>query len=398
MNCTTYIFGNLSSGYSQYPDDSSTNLFKSTADKCTAPTQLIIHRDESLMYYIYIRKINEYLYVGLAIVINGYYYTDIHKLFSVFETEIENLAKEGIIINFTTDGKLTSDLTDFRDEEEESISIVTHLQEKASSLNSIEQLPATDYSISTDAQKIYKETDNSNDIADASYRFGYTIILKENDYDTLRFKSYSSTLKRLNKEKNNLIQENSNLKEANDKIKKEKKQFRNVILLFIVVILCIIGISFLNINLNSTRDELSSANNTITEQDGIINEYKSKLSSLNDTLNHTKAELYSEICLKDKAEETLNKISSAYPFIVTQSEVSKYSIKLNYYCPKEKEITITLKAINIGESETIINSHTLTYFKGTGTKTLYFQRQLNPSQYYYILIIYNDQVIAGKYW
>lgn len=398
MNCTTYIFGELSSGYTQYPDDSASNIFKSAAAKCTAPTQLIIHRDESLMYYIYIRKINYSSYIGLAVVVNGYYFTDIHNLFSLFETEIECLVNAGIIINFTSDGELTSSLTDFRCEEEESTSVVTQIQEKASALKCIMHLPPTDYSISTNTQKTYRESDKSTEIAEASCKLGFTIILKEDDYDTLRFRSYSSTLKRLNQENNDLLLQNKDLKEANDKITKEKKQFKNVILLCIVVLLCVIGISLLNSNLNQTRDKLNSANDTIAQQNEVITDYKSRVSSLKDSLESKEKALSKETRLKIKAEETLTKISTTYPFIVTQSEVNSERIKLDYYCPTEKQVTVTLKAINLGSSETITNSHTFTCTKGSGSNSLYFYRALNTSHYYYILIIYNGRVIAGKYW
>ena len=119
MNCSTYIFGELSSGYSQYPEDSSSNLFKSIYSMCNAPSQLIIHRDESIMYYIYIRKINAKRYIGLAVAINGYYFSQINSLFSLFEKQIELLAERGIIINYSKSGELTTSLSSLIKEETE---------------------------------------------------------------------------------------------------------------------------------------------------------------------------------------------------------------------------------------------------------------------------------------
>ena len=117
MNCSTYIFGELSSGYAQYPEDSSSSLFKALYSRCSAPTQLIIHRDETMMYYIYIRKFDEKGYIGFAVAINGFCFTRITPLFSLFEKKIEQLAERGILINYTQHGNLTTTLSSFVDEE-----------------------------------------------------------------------------------------------------------------------------------------------------------------------------------------------------------------------------------------------------------------------------------------
>ena len=93
MNSSTYIFGELSDGYTQYPEDSSSNLFKSIQSQCVAPSGLVIHRDENLMYYVYIRKIDKKRFIGFAVVINGYYLPQIHRLFSIFEKGVEELVE-----------------------------------------------------------------------------------------------------------------------------------------------------------------------------------------------------------------------------------------------------------------------------------------------------------------
>ena len=127
MNSSTYIFGELSDGYTQYPEDSSSNLFKSIQSQCVAPSQLVIHRDENLMYYVYIRKIDKKRFIGFAVVINGYCLPRIHRLFSIFEKEVEDLVEKGVIINFTNDGEISSDLTSLAKEEEGAMSVVGYL-------------------------------------------------------------------------------------------------------------------------------------------------------------------------------------------------------------------------------------------------------------------------------
>ena len=184
MNSSTYIFGELSDGYSQYPEDSSSNLFKNLQDQRTAPSQLIIHRDENMMYYIYVRNLDKGKYIGFAIAINGYYFTQIQPLFSIFENQVEELVENGVIISFTNNGKITSHLTSFAKEEEEVLEVINALQIKVNNLNNLKKLPPVDFSVAVASRKLLKDTDSESVIANASCRFGYTIVLKESDYDT----------------------------------------------------------------------------------------------------------------------------------------------------------------------------------------------------------------------
>ena len=67
MNCSVYIFGELSSGYTQYPEDSSSHILNRLITNCKATTQLVIRRDDNLMYYSYVRKLENNKYVGISI-------------------------------------------------------------------------------------------------------------------------------------------------------------------------------------------------------------------------------------------------------------------------------------------------------------------------------------------
>ena len=64
MNNSVYIFGNLSKGYTQYPDENfSAAIFQKFYTKVKATTQIAIHRDGNLMYYAYIRCIEQGKYI-----------------------------------------------------------------------------------------------------------------------------------------------------------------------------------------------------------------------------------------------------------------------------------------------------------------------------------------------
>lgn len=363
-----------------------------------APSQLIIHRDEDMMYYIYVRKLYKTKYIGFAIAINGYYFTQIEPLFSLFENKIEELVETGIIINLTDNGKITTNLPSFKNEEEEVMSTFSSLQSRVNNLENLKKLPPVDFSVSITSRKLFKQTSSTSEIVEASYRFGYTTILKESDYDTVRTTSFKNILRNQSADKNALLKEIQQLKAQNKKIQQQKKQFKNVILLIIIVIICGIGLYFLNENLNDTQDQLETANNTISEKEHIISSKDSHISNLRDSVTTLELDLRREVYAKKQVEQSIKKICSYTPFAITSCDVNANYFKFDYFIPEEREITVTLKAINDKTSEIVSNTHILTFYKGSGSKSLNFSRRLDSSQYYYVVLIYNGHIVAGKRW
>lgn len=404
MNSSTYIFGELSNGYSQYPDDSSSNLFRDIQPQCVAPSQLIIHRDEDLMYYIYVRKFDKKKYIGFAIAIRGYFFTDVKSLFSLFEKELEALVETGVIINLSNNGEITTNLLSLKDEEEEVISVINSILVNVNNLKSLKKLPPVDFSVAISSRKLFKDTDLASEIANASCRFGFTIVLKETDFDSIRTTSFKNVLKNLSADKNALIKENKELKEQNKKIQRQKKEFKKVVFLLLTVAACGVGIYLLYNNLNNTQDELNSAIVNIKKKNSIIDKRNEHISALKDSVSNLENSLQQIKREKSELNDKLEQVCNSYPFIVTESEVNSERYKFNYYSLEEKEITVTLKAINDKNSEIVSSTHTIFLHKGDGTISLDFNKKLNnqsfysSSQYYYVVIIYNGQIIAGKYW
>lgn len=398
MNCSIYIFRELSSIYSQYPEDDYADIFKSVKSQCLAPSQLIIHRDKNLMHYVYVRKFNQQNYFGFGITINGYYLTQLQPLFSLFEKEIEYLSENGIIIELNTKGDISLNISSFNSQEEEVISVINRIHKTIIEFKEIERLPPIDYSFSIISQKIFKDSDSISDIVNASYSFGFTIILKENDYDTIRLTSFKNLLKNLNSTNNRLLKENEELRKSNQKIKRQKKQFKNIITLFIALIICGIGLYTLYVTLNDTQDKLYIANDTISTQKALIEHNDSLISRLKYHINNLENNLRVETKAKEKAENSLQTICSEIPFTITSCEVNANQFKFDYFCPKEKEINITLKVINEYTREITTTTHTLNYNQGIGSQSLNFTRRLNTSQFYYIMIMYENRIVTGMRW
>lgn len=213
MNCNVYIFGELSSGYTQYPEDSSSHILKKIYPFCKAPTQIAIRRDASLMYYCYIRKLNDNKYLGLCIAVNGYYIVRVKELFSLFENTIEKIAQQGSFIHFAKDGSLTTSTKVLKEEEEEIDTLSENLRRDFESLgSSTNTLPQVDYTVAKDSIKEFNALDDKRDIIRASYTYGYTFIYKDKDFNTVRVNSYRSILSQLNEENIQLQKKNQELK------------------------------------------------------------------------------------------------------------------------------------------------------------------------------------------
>lgn len=320
MNYSIYIFGELSSGYTQYPEDSSSQVLKTLYKHCKAPTQIVIHRDGSLMHYCYIRKLDNDKYLGFCIAVNGYYLSKIDVLFSLFENTIEKVVSQGVIIHFTENGTLTTNISTLRSEVEELESLTESLRNEFEGFRKISKLlPQTDYSISKDSIKEHCISDGVQDIVRASYSYGFTYIYKDEDYDTVRMNSYKGVLSRLNEENTSLKKKNQELQEENTKILRQKKQFSKVIFLIIIVLGCGFGLFFLNGSLNDTRYELSKARNE-------INKLNSKINILNNEVKNTKKSLHTTKEERDEIQQQLNnlkeKVRYLTPILITDIQIA----------------------------------------------------------------------------
>lgn len=398
MNSSVYIFGELSSGYTQYPEDSSSHVLSNLITNCKAKTQLVIRREDNLMYYSYIRKLEHNKYIGLSILVNGFYIQNIQNLFSIFEKTLEKLVTQGSIVCFSSDGRIIPSQRQLKEQEEDIDSIAINLSSDFNSIGQPYKLPSVDYTVAKDSKKEFSINDDKRDIVRSSYTYGFTYIYKDKDYNTVKVDSYRSVLSRISTENNELKKKNTELHEENQKILRQKKQFRNVILLILVVIGCGVGIYFLYNSLNNTQFQLTEANETIELKNNTIEKKNNKITALNGSIDSLNNVVRKERKIREETEEKLNEVCSSNPFVVTKCEVNSDAFSFDYYAIEEKEVTVTLKAVNEKNSEIVTSSESLTFYKGEGSKKVYFRYKLDSSQYYYVVLIYNGQIVAGKRW
>lgn len=406
MNATVYLFGEFNSGYSQYPDDYASGIFKTFYTHAKSTTQIAIHRDGNLMYYGYIRKLESDRYIGLCVVLNGLYLTKTDGLFSLYENVVANLITKGWLIHFNEQGEVVSNVEKLYVNKEEIGLITESLRAGFNRLEtSMDKLPAVSYGKSKDSIEDFTIDGDGENIIKSSYQNGYTFIYKSKGFNTAQLDSYQGVLRRISTENADLKKEKLELQEKLQAVQRQKKQIRNVVLLVLVVIGCSIGIYSLNQNLNNAQWQLEDANETIDAKNMEIKGNNDEIRTLNDTLSSLRQSLgyfrqaYNDQCdLRQKVEEKFVDVCRFYPFVVSNCSVSKTAFSLDYYAINDKKVTVELKAVKEYDSEVVSGTYTLSVEKGGGSMNLLFDKQLDPSDYYYVVLMYDGHIIAGKRW
>lgn len=243
MNISTYIFGKLGRGYSQYPDDYTSNIFKVFVNNGKAKTQIAIHRDNDLMYYGYIRNLEDDCYIGLCVVINGHYIVKLDNLFDIFEKEIELMVRNGYFIHYNDQGEIVSSSLKIKDDKDAIREIGMSLVKVFGGMKTM-PLPSVNYGSSSNSVKSFSVEDDSNDVVSSSYCTDYTFLYKSRGYDTYSMLGYKGAISRL---KNNIEKLNKDLKNRTAQIEslqaqlaKQKQKQRNVKWVTILAIIAII--------------------------------------------------------------------------------------------------------------------------------------------------------------
>lgn len=255
MNVEIYLFGDFGNGYTQYIDDSSHTLFKSVAAKSKANSQLVIHRDDTLMYYIYVRRLHNTessnnRYIGICYVINNRFVRNIEGLFVIFESAITTIASRGHLLGYTNSGNIAASVDKIYNAKSEFTHISAYLKTEWETLmaDQNDTLPPMDYSISTSEVQTFHFTDNKQDMLQASLTYSTIYIFKDRDYENEESKAYAATLFRLNKE-------NLHLKETNARLSKQKKNMRVVTILSACIA---VGVILFLLTIQSKNDDIGN--------------------------------------------------------------------------------------------------------------------------------------------
>ena len=349
MNSSVYVFGRLAKGYTQYPDDYTERIFQKFQAEAIGKSQIIVHRDNNLMYYGYIRKLDvSHQYIGFCVLLNGVMFSRIGDLFHVFEEAVSELVSKGEILEFDDKGNIESRIEYLCDKSQEVERITSFIRNGFSGLEDIAcKLPLVDYGISKNESISFSIADDDEKIIDAIGKYGYTCILKEADCEPISLLNSISVIKRLRDEKIELLDKYNKLKDNYNTLKKTKKQYRNVVFLCLIIFCCGIGSFFLYSELDDTKNDLYDLMHSFEQKTMDISELEvqnSELEGQNDTLQ---AEIGK---IKQELSEYKNYCEEYLPIIITDVEIANkgkgfietdfgndiYSANSMFLCPKIK--------------------------------------------------------------
>lgn len=297
MNCTVSLFGDFGHGYTQYPLDSSKSILNTLAGRAKAKTQIAVHRDGELMYYCYIRRLdnsNEQ-YVGMCLLLNGVMLSSIKDLFLFYENVFSTFVVSGEILKFAEDGGVVPAIDNLSLKKQEIESIESYIRGVANRFDRKTMLlPPVNYGVSSNEIKILSEVDTEESIRDAINNYSSCLILKSSDYDNVALSSYKKTLQRVSGENRELKEKNLSLESEIRKVQRQKKQFKYVIIGCFALFIALLKVLDLN-------DSLDSA----IKQNTDLSQENTDLSNQNTDLNNVVATLNENVADKDKEIKAL---------------------------------------------------------------------------------------------
>lgn len=401
MNASVYLFGEFNSGYSQYPDDYASSIFQKFSANAKSTTQIAIHRDGNLVYYGYIRKLQQDRYIGLCVVLNGLILKRIDGLFSLFENTISNLVTNVKLIHFNEQGDLVTCVEKLYLNREEIDLLTESLRAGFKRFEAYSAtLPAVSYGTSKDSCKDFVVDDEQEEIIKSSYTNGYTYVYKSKGFNTAQLNSYKGVLRRSYKEKQELAAKLDALEKEHAKTLKQKKQFKYVIIMFVILLGCAIGLLALNDNLNLTRDALSSANDTISMQNDSLYVKSVEISNLHDA-NHEldvrrQAEEDKRIEAESNLESLKKKICDRQPFIVksTSFDFSSGYLRFEYYGMTDGTVNVKVRAYN-DEGSSYSNSSSIYIESGDNSASIFLSRGLDVGKWYSFELLKDNIILGG---
>ena len=226
LNVSTYIFGRLSSGYTQFPDDSITrDIFGYAGNRLRAESQLYVHRDNAIIYYVFIRRLPAGKYIGLCVVFNGIYITDLKRVFSIFEETIDYCATYGYLIRPVESDPSTYEPNSAKLylSKDDVDRITNRLYLEFSILTDTSSLPPVDYGVS--GSSVFEYNYNTIDGTMATFVSSkqYSFIYKDENFFSERNQGLIGTISKLNKDKSDLEYEKKELQKEYNSLKRKQK-------------------------------------------------------------------------------------------------------------------------------------------------------------------------------
>ncbi len=410
MILKTYIFGNASGEYKQYPKDSySENFISSFCSQSNSQNQIAVHRNGNLMYYAYCCKYREDFY-GVCIVC-GELCLNPSSLYEKFQQIINDSAQKGILFRYDRSGNIKFNINNVSSEQGEIEAFFQEVKDTFDDNAIWAQILSEDYTIPQNAKVNFSLNEDSPEkIVDAIRHYHNILITLENPIPT----SFAMTVKRLNEEKEQLQIETNNLMNRIQDLTRQKKQYKIVILL--VIILLIGGIITAVVIYNKNEDienkiaRIDSLERNVESLQRTKRELKINIEHLNDSIGglmRLKAKLENDyeiehnnlIEVTSKYDNLTSVIGNNYPFIVTGTEFNFNSgyFRVNYYGLRVGNYTVRVNVYidNSYGNRMYSDSYSRYIYSGYNSMSFYLTRSLNSSSWYYFEICCGSKIVGG---
>lgn len=348
------------------------------------------------MYYGYIRKLDESSqYIGFCVLINGAMFTDIGKLFSVFENVFSALVFKGSILSINNKGDISSEAYTLADKEDDIKEIAALIKNGLEdSEPHMEPLPPLDLSVANTDYKTFDSNADNTLLIRASVKFSYTYITKRGKCDTTSLSKYKKIIRSLNAKTDKAESKYKTLKSQYDKLNRQKKQYRNIIIVCLLVVMYFLVVSLMETKgvLKSTQDEVSQKDNALTSSYANVNKLKSYNSKLLYLFNN---ECDKRIAAENKLKSMTRTYSSLQPLFIknVSYDYSSGWLYFDYYGICNKTINLVVKTHE--GSYTYSNSKVLTIRPGFNSEYIYVNGFLNSSQQHSFELLIGNKIIGG---
>lgn len=394
INSTLYIFGNFGGGFTQYPADYTKGFLATLASQTDAKTMLAIHRDNNLMYYCYLRRLENDQYIGFCVLLNALMFSNIKELFHVFENAITFMVTSGGIIGFNSEGEIIAAAATLLGKEKDIDSAFSYIQSDLSKLEtSLKKLPPVSYGISKTETKTFSVNDDNDSIVDSSHKYGYTFVAKDKGFVSATLSGYKGVIVKLNKEKKELAGKYEELNTKYQKTVRQKKQIDKIVFLLVLLIGLGAGLLSLNSLLNTTQSKLTDANNSIRQKNSTIKEQQNEIAYWKNNYNQA---VRQRDGIERDFSEYQSMVADCQPFLFKSSSFNfntcEYTFR--YYGLADGYKTVTVRVI-YPDGTVRSSDYNIYISKGENSAGLSVNGYFYNSNYYVFEIIYDGKVIGG---
>lgn len=386
MNVDVYIWGQTESGLSVSPNISQMeSCCKQFQSLSKAKTQLIIHRDNNLMYYAYNKELTNKYSLGFCLVFNGTFLIDPKALFPLFEQAIEYMANGGLVVQISSNGELVYNENKLSLSQSDITQVVSFLRSQLTSVEeSMRSIPSFDYSMQANSTKEFFIDDDQSSIVSFSNKVGYVVVYKDVDYNSIGLNSSVVKIKKLNEENGRIREMLENCKKDYSIVVRKQKQYKTVGVLLVVLLIAIASLYGLYNNLYKARTTIESKD--------------LELSSKEEHINDLEYNVQEELRRRESLEDKINNMIDASTILLIRScyvDFENERISIDYYGLQEEEITIAIKVYSdygslLGELESPIN-----VMMGNNSISFNIGNGFNSSEYYHFVVYKGNTIIGG---